>query len=584
MERYGTLFAPRKADEETASYLQIVVERFFSIRERETNLLREIKGGVVHFACTAFILAVNPTLLSGDSGVAEGRQVAVATALATGFSSILCGCTTNLPFVLAPTTSTSLYFGLILQNTAMSRTNGNVSILLLGLLLLGCSMNGGAVRVLNKVVPFSIKVGAILGIAMLVSLEALCQINVVQRGDRTILTAGEFTGDVYISFFSLVVIGVCLHYQVRGAFFIGMLTSAILYVISDSHKTWPPLNFFAMAGDFPSFFDISRSGFSDRLVWKLFFDLFVIAVILVDGLSSGLAVTAGLGADSPIWKQQSRWLYFAIGSGSIFSSFVGAGPVLISPESAPGIKAGSKTGLSSVVCGLLYFATIPFTPILATLPAACTTPVLLCIALMLFESSGKIAWHEIRESIVVFTEIVLIPFTYSVFNGVVMGICMFTCFELAVRPVSFLKRSKRAAGVLRSALLSEHNTNDQIDKNVEEVDEQDMEYHRMPTDEGEGGEAGESLSAGAGAGSSGLGTGLLRLGTDSDDVHDASDRDESLSFQLNEIGDRGNEKTRSFKQAIVSPLSAAPDSNAGSSSYDPPLVSFDDLKKQLQRI
>lgn len=573
---WGGLLLPRLNDEIFKSWPQVVVERYFQINERGTTISREVRGGVVHFCCTAFILAVNPTLLS-YAGV-DGRKTAVATALSTGFSSALCGLATNLPFILAPTTATSLYYGLVIQNANVSYSCGNSAVLLLGLLLIASSLNSLS-RVLSALIPFNIKVGAILGIALLVSLEALCQLKVVQAGTRTVLTAGEFTSDVYIAFLAFVFIAICLHYKLKGAFFLGILVAATLFCMADTGhaRSWPPAQILAQPTDFPEAVEIS--GFTNRLTYKLIFDLFVISVILVDGLGTGLVETAladesgndDAKAVKPVLSSASsfQWLYISIGMGSVLSALLSSGPILLSPESAAGIRAGSRTGLSAVVCGCLFLLTIPFTPLLATLPAAATSPVLLMIALMLFESSSKIRWSSIKEGTVVFTMICVIPFTYSVFNGVALGLTVFAIMAIATDLPLYIKKARKVSRVLWKALgLDKLNTSAASSSLRDDLmvnDRADVEYSGVVggARDGDGEEDDSEGESGSGGSSS--------------DEEDR--RTKILSFQLNEIG---SAKKKLFRSSTLGPLplGASPGASTAEDPASPALNSFDEYRKQ----
>lgn len=130
---------------------------------------------------------------------------------------------------------------------------------------------------------------------------------------------------------------------------------------------------------------------------------------------------------------RGKWLYALCGAGTILSSVVGSGPFLISPESAPGLKAGARTGLSVVVCGILFLLSVIFAPLLASAPATGTSPVLLMIGTMLFENAGKVNWGDVRESIPIFLVTALVPFTYSLFYGVIFGLCMHLVFKIFSR-------------------------------------------------------------------------------------------------------------------------------------------------------
>jgi hypothetical protein len=158
----------------------------------------------------------------------------------------------------------------------------------------------------------------------------------------------------------------------------------------------------------------------------------LLGVILLNGLVHGLCEMAKLRrSDGSI--PRGKWLYALCGAGTVLSSVLGSGPFLISPESAPGLKAGARTGLSVVVCGLLFLLSVTFAPLLASAPATGTSPVLLMIGTILFENAGKVNWGDVRESIPIFLVTALVPFTYSLFYGVIFGLCMHLVFKIFSR-------------------------------------------------------------------------------------------------------------------------------------------------------
>jgi AGZA family xanthine/uracil permease-like MFS transporter len=172
------LRASRTAEEVGLSPLTVFVQRYFKLKERNTTILRELTTGVLHFISVAFILSVNAILLSENAGY-QSNKVAAATALSTGISCLICGALSNLPFVLAPTTSTSLYFALYLQNHNMSTKEGNMAVLLLALLFTLCGFRPVALFISN-LIPFVMKVGVCLGVGLLIALEALYEIGLVK--------------------------------------------------------------------------------------------------------------------------------------------------------------------------------------------------------------------------------------------------------------------------------------------------------------------------------------------------------------------------------------------------------------------
>lgn len=172
------LRAERSPDEFGQHVVVLFVGRFFKIQQRQSTILRELQCGLLHFVSAGFILSVNSTLLCENNGFLP-NQVAASTALSTGLSCIICGVLSNLPFVLAPTTSTSIYFALYIQNNSMSKEEGNLAVFLLAILFTFCGWRPIALFVSN-LIPFVMKVGVCLGVGLLIALEALYEIGLVQ--------------------------------------------------------------------------------------------------------------------------------------------------------------------------------------------------------------------------------------------------------------------------------------------------------------------------------------------------------------------------------------------------------------------
>eukprot|EP01034_Spumella_vulgaris_P026831 gene26831-33472_t len=278
---------------------------------------------------------------------------------------------------------------------------------------------------------------------------SLTEIGLVRKGDRTVLDIGEFNAEIYIAMIAFITIGIALHYRVRGAFLIGLVLGSVLYwllMLSEGHGSRISYSdVFVGTNDLQfSFAGFSLSTVSRNTVYRLVFDLYVIGVILLNGLAHGLSEMAGLKREDGTLPR-GKWLYAACGLGTLLSSFLGSGPIMISPESAPGIKSGARTGLSAVVCGLLFLLSTILCPLFAKVPAAGTSPVLLMIGMMLFENAGKVNWSSVKEALPVFLMSVFIPFTYSIFNGVIFGFGIYCVLYVCTEENSFARISRKVS-------------------------------------------------------------------------------------------------------------------------------------------
>jgi adenine/guanine/hypoxanthine permease len=534
-------------DELDTNVCTLLVRRLFKIKERKTTIWRECWCGVLHFVSAGFILAVNASLLK-QAGFSQ-THVAGATSLVAGFSCILSGLVSNLPFILSPSTSTTIYYAVFLQNQSdtISIDEGNVAIFFLGLLFFLSCIRAVA-TFLHRIIPFVLKVGVCLGVGLLIALQALTEIGIVTTGQHTVLDIGEFNADIYIGIISFILISLALHFKLRGAFLIGLVFGTFMHwlvtVVADEDDQPNPV--FITTGDLQWGFGsttISQAG-QKSIVYRLVFDLYIIGIILLNGLAHGLAETAGLKRDNDTLPR-GKWLYGACGLGTLLSSVLGAGPVMISPESAPGIKAGARTGLSAVVCGVCFLLSTFISPLFADAPAAATSPVLLMIGLFLFENAKNVNWSVMKESMPVFLMVVFIPYTFSIFNGVMFSFGSYLIWKLFTETGSCSRRVRscwrrtnrrcrkffvsvighRDEGDAASAAAYQH-----LDSSEHELSSVGLFKHSARSNVSRG-----DSDSGSEDGDGGMGA---RLDSGSNAAFlDGEWRPHYLSFQLNEIND-----------------------------------------------
>ena len=193
----------------------------------------------------------------------------------------------------------------------------------------------------------------------------------------------------------------------------------------------------------------------------LFFDLAFLYVLTLNGLSRSLSDLGQLTKpDGSI--PHGRWLFIMCGIATIFSGFCSGPPIIISPESAAGIKAGAKTGLSTLVCGILFALSTFFSPIFAAIPAAGTAPLLIMVGVLLFQNSHRIDFHVIGEAVPAYCVLFFIPFTYSILRGVAFGYVTYLLIGLFTGDL--IKNAKAMY-----EFYSPHKMVKEIAKKVEEV-------------------------------------------------------------------------------------------------------------------
>jgi xanthine/uracil/vitamin C permease (AzgA family) len=212
----------------------------------------------------------------------------------------------------------------------------------------------------------------------------------------------------------VIILAAALHYRIKGAFCISMFFGSFVWWCHDN--SWPTsVVRFPVVDYVESFFGSNRV---DCIYLSL--QLVFIYIISLSGLVSSMATLAGLVRKDNT-TPRNRWIYVVCGAATLVSGLLSGPPVLISPESAGGIKAGAKTGLSTVVCGILFGLSVFFGPILENIPNAATAPLLITVGVVLFQNVQKLNWKLITDSTPAYVVLFFIPFTYSILQGVVIG-------------------------------------------------------------------------------------------------------------------------------------------------------------------
>jgi hypothetical protein len=264
------------------------------------------------------------------------------------------------------------------------------------------------------------------GIGLLTALAGATEIDLVVTGHYTIVKLGKITAEVMVtiagsdiflrfsSFSGSIIIGIALHYHVKGAFCLALCFGTIVWWSYDD--SWPKS--VASVPKITLFEGFSGEDYQDVILLTL--DLLFLYILTLSGLVSSLSTLAGLVRPDNT-TPRNRWLFIVCGVCTCMSGLLSGPPILISPESASGIKGGAKTGLSTIVCGLLFAVSVFFSPIFRHVPSAATAPLLIGVGVILFQNVHKLNWKLITDSMPAYFVLFFIPFTYSILQGVAIG-------------------------------------------------------------------------------------------------------------------------------------------------------------------
>ncbi len=397
---------------------------FFQIKEHNSTIKRELYAGLVTFLTMAYIAFVNPNILSATG--MDKNAIFVATIIATAGTTLLMGLYARWPLALAPGMGTNAWF---------------TYAVVLGMgftwqVALGATFISGILMVFFTVLPIrkamidalpsNLKIGITAGIGLFLMVIGLKASGIIVTNPNTLANLGDLSSPAVLlsilGFFIIVGLDIL---KVPGAILISIFTTALISLIIGLTEfsgivTMPP----SIA---PTFLQLDIAN-----ALKLGVVTIVLSLFLVDFFNS-TGVFVGL-LDESSQKDYDKGVKKALltdGAGTIFGSLLGVNTVTTYSESAVAKETGGRTGLTSVTIAFLFLCLLFFSPLLALVPSSSTAPVLIFISFMMFKSVNKLDWNKNPEEMLpTFLTLITMPITYSIFNGIGIGIISFIICKL----------------------------------------------------------------------------------------------------------------------------------------------------------
>ena len=436
-----------------------MLERFFDLSGHGTTVRTEVFAGLTTFVTMAYIVIVNPAIL-GAAGMPVAA-VAVATCLASGFGSILMGLLSNYPLALAPGMGLNAYFTYTVvkvMGLPWQTALGCVFISALAFLILTLA---GVRQVIVNAVPRPLFAAVAGGIGLFIAFVGLADAGIVIAAPGTMVKLGSLTAPKpALAMLGLIMIAILQARRVRGAMLLGILvTAAIAWLFGLSNFS---------PGAY-SLSDLSATAFKldvhQALNWKGGIGLSLIEIVFVflfvdmfDNIGTLVAVTKGAGLVAPDGTiPRLNRILLSDSIAMLFGAVAGTSPVTSYVESAAGVAVGGRTGLTSVVVGTLFLATLFFAPLVQAIPTAATAPALILVGALMMGALAEIDWSEPAEAIPAFLTVIIIPLTYSIANGLAFGITSHAILKLVrgqARPRDWLIYVLAAICIVRFIYLS----------------------------------------------------------------------------------------------------------------------------------
>ena len=428
------------------------LDKIFHLKENHTDVKTEVMAGITTFMTMAYILAVNPNILSA-SGMDRGA-VFTATALSAFIATCLMALLSNYPFVLAPGMGLNAYFNYtVVLGMGYTWQQALAAVFAEGIIFILLSLTNVREAIFNSI-PMNLKHAVSVGIGLFIAFIGLQNAKIVVGNDSTLVSIFSFKSSVAEGTFSsqgitvlLALIGVLvtailLAKNVKGGILWGILITWILGIICQLTHLYVPnadLGYYSLLPDFsngisvpsmmPTFMKMDFS-----IVFSLDFVVIMFAFLFVDmfdtlGTLIGVASKADmLDKDGKLPKIKGALLSDAVGTS--VGAVCGTSTVTTFVESASGVAEGRRTGLTSLVAGVLFALSLLLSPIFLAIPSFATAPALIVVGYLMLTSVTKIDFNDMTEAIPCFIAIIAMPFMYSISEGISMGVISYVVINV----------------------------------------------------------------------------------------------------------------------------------------------------------
>ena len=426
-----------------------MLENFFKLKENHTDVKTEVLAGITTFMTMAYILAVNPTMLS--AGGMDATAVLIATCLAAFVGTLAMALLANYPFALAPGMGLNAYFAYTVCGAmGYSWKVALMAVFIEGIIFIVLSLTNVREAIFNAI-PATLKKGVSAGIGLFIAFIGLQGAHIVVANDTTLLSYVKFTENWHtegicalLALIGLMVTAVLYIKKVKASILIGILVTWILGMLCQAtgiyhvdveagyYSLYPTLemtDFSAITKTFgqcfsADFHNVGIFNFIVVLLSFLFVDMFDTLGTLI-----GVSDKAGmLDKDGKLPRVKQALLADAIATSA--GAVLGTSTTTTFVESSAGVGAGARTGLSSVVTGFLFLISILFAPIFTAIPGFATAPALIFVGFLMISAIVKIDFEDLTEAIPAYLCLIAMPLMYSIAEGIAIGVISYVVINL----------------------------------------------------------------------------------------------------------------------------------------------------------
>jgi len=405
------------------------MEKLFQLQAHKTNVRTEIIAGLTTFLAMAYILAVNPLILS-DAGLNPG-SVFTATALSAAIATLIMAVLANLPVALAPGMGLNAFFTYtVVIGMKYSPATALTAVFLEGLLFILLSFFNVREAIVESI-PINLKKAVAAGIGLFITLIGMKNAEIIVDNPATLVGLGNVTsGAALLGLIGLVITAILYVLHVPGSILLGILITTIIGIpmgVTAPFGGWENWSIVS-APAAPVFWNFDFSNIFSFQFFTVFFSFLFVDIFDTVGTLVGVTNRAGLiDKDGNIPRVKQALLSDAIGT--VFGAMLGTSTVTSFVESTSGVAAGGRTGLTALTTGVFFLIALIFSPLFLLIPSAATAPALIIVGFLMLSAAAEIDFKDPTEGIPAFLTIVMMPFTYSIAEGIVYGILSYVILK-----------------------------------------------------------------------------------------------------------------------------------------------------------
>lgn len=427
------------------------MEKLFHLKENHTDVKTEVMAGITTFMTMAYILAVNPNILSA-AGM-DAKAVLIATSLAAFVGTMLMAFLANYPFALAPGMGLNAYFAYtVVLSMGYSWQMALLAVFVEGIVFIVLSLTNVREAIFNAI-PLTLKSAVSVGIGLFVAFVGLQNAKLIVNSDSTLLTYQHFKGETFhsvgigalLTLVGVLLIAVMLIKNVKGAILYGIILTWVLGIICELTGIYVPDAEAGMYSVIPTAFvsfDFSSLGNTFGQVFNLDFTNFNIgnfivvmfAFLFVD-LFDTLGTLIGVASKADMLDEEGKLprIKGALLADAIATSagaVLGTSTTTTYVESASGVTEGGRTGLTAATTAVLFLLASIFSPLFLTIPSFATAPALIVVGFYMMGAVVKINFDDMTDAISAFLTILVMPLAYSISEGIAIGVVSWTLINL----------------------------------------------------------------------------------------------------------------------------------------------------------